>query len=91
MVTIRIVVAGRVQSVGYRAWAERNARDLGLSGWVRNLADGTVEAVFSGPADKVDDMIGRCRRGPDRARVEVLERHHEPTPPPPGFQIRTGA
>ena len=91
MVTIRIVVAGRVQSVGYRAWAERNARDLGLSGWVRNLADGTVEAVFSGPADKVDDMIGRCRRGPDRARVEVLERHDEPTPPPPGFQIRTGA
>ena len=73
MVTFRVVMAGRVQGVGFRAWAERQARALGLSGWVRNLADGTVEAVFHGPADKVDDMISRCRRGPERARVEVLE------------------
>lgn len=91
MVTIRVVVSGRVQGVGYRAWAERNARDLGLSGWVRNLSDGTVEAVFSGPADRVDDMVGRCRRGPTHARVEVLERHDEPTPPAAGFLIRPGA
>ena len=91
MVTFRVVMAGRVQGVGFRAWAERQARALGLSGWVRNLADGTVEAVFHGPADKVDDMISRCRRGPERARVEVLERREETTPPPPGFQIRPGA
>lgn len=91
MVTFRVVVAGRVQGVGYRVWAERQARALGLSGWVRNLADGTVEAVFHGPADKVDEMISHCRRGPDRARVEVLERHEESEPPPAGFQIRPGA
>ena len=88
MVTIRVVVTGRVQGVGYRAWAERNARELGLSGWVRNLRDGTVEATFSGPPDRVDEMIGRCRRGPSHARVEVLERYDEPLPPPAGFQIR---
>ncbi len=88
MVVIRVVLSGRVQGVGFRAWAERTARSLGLSGWVRNARDGTVEAVFAGPADKVDDMIARCRRGPDHARVEVLERHDESETPPPGFLIR---
>ena len=88
MSAIRVVVSGRVQGVGYRAWAERRARELGLSGWVRNRRDGTVEAVFGGPADKVDDMVGQCRRGPARARVEVLERHDEPEMPAPGFMIR---
>lgn len=91
MQTIRIVVSGRVQGVGFRAWTERRARELNLSGWVRNLRDGTVEAVFHGPADKVDEMIGHCRRGPAHARVEVLERYEEPTPPPSGFLIRPGA
>ncbi|MER2606434.1 MAG: acylphosphatase [Siculibacillus sp.] len=86
--TIRVVLAGRVQGVGFRAWAERAARDLGLSAWVRNRHDGTVEAVFSGPPERVDDMVGRCRRGPAHARVEVLERHDEPNPPAPGFLIR---
>lgn len=90
-VTIRIVLSGRVQGVGYRAWTERHARSLGLTGWVRNLHDGTVEAVFHGPADKVDDMISRCRKGPDRARVEVLERHDESEAPDAGFYIRPGA
>ena len=85
---IRVVVSGRVQGVGYRAWAERRARELGLSGWVRNRRDGTVEAVFGGPPDKVDDMVGQCRRGPTRARVEVLERYDEPEAPAPGFMIR---
>lgn len=88
MVAIRVVVSGRVQGVGFRAWAERSARSMGLSGWVRNLRDGTVEAVFSGPADKVDLMVARCRRGPEHARISVLERHDVSEPPPPGFQIR---
>ena len=86
--SFRVVLSGRVQGVGFRAWTERTARSLGLSGWVRNLRDGTVEAVFSGPADVVDDMIARCRRGPDHARVEVLERHEERDPPAAGFLIR---
>ena len=90
MVVYRIVLSGRVQGVGFRAWTERTARSLGLSGWVRNLRDGRVEAVFAGPSDVVDDMIARCRRGPDHARVEVLERHEESVAPPQGFQIRPG-
>lgn len=86
--TIRIVISGRVQGVGFRAWIERRARELGLSGWVRNRRDGTVEAVFHGPADSVKEMIGHCRRGPARASVEVLERYEEAEPPISGFMIR---
>lgn len=89
--TIRVVVSGRVQGVGFRAWTERRARELNLSGWVRNLGDGTVEAMFHGPAHKVDEMIGHCRRGPAHARVEVLERFEETEAPAPGFLIRPGA
>ncbi len=89
MVVYRVVLTGRVQGVGFRAWIERTARSLGLSGWVRNRRDGTVEAVFAGPAAVVDDMIARCRRGPDHARVEVLQRHEESEPPPAGFLIRS--
>lgn len=88
MVVYRVVLSGRVQGVGFRAWTERSARSLGLSGWVRNRHDGSVEAVFAGPADLVDEMISRCRRGPDHARVEVLQRYEEETGPAPGFQIR---
>jgi acylphosphatase len=88
VVVYRVVLSGRVQGVGFRAWTERTARSLGLSGWVRNRRDGSVEAVFAGPAEIVDDMIGRCRRGPDHARVEVLERRVDADEPPPGFQIR---
>lgn len=88
MQTIRVVLSGRVQGVGLRVWAERRARELGLSGWVRNLRDGTVEAVFHGPVDKVDEMVGQCRRGPPRARVEVLERFDERETPARGFLIR---
>lgn len=88
MAVYRVVLSGRVQGVGFRAWTERTARSLGLSGWVRNRRDGSVEAVFAGPPELVDDMISRCRRGPDHARVEVLARHEETVAPPPGFQIR---
>ncbi len=91
MVVYRVVLSGRVQGVGFRAWIERTARTLGLSGWVRNLRDGSVEALFAGAPEVVDDMISRCRRGPDHARVEVLERHEESEAPLPGFQIRASA
>jgi acylphosphatase len=88
VVAIRIVMSGRVQGVGFRAWAERRARERGLSGWIRNLRDGTVEAVFSGDDGRVDTMIDLCRSGPPHARVEVLERYETEPPPFPGFQIR---
>ncbi|TBW34082.1 acylphosphatase [Siculibacillus lacustris] len=81
-------MSGRVQGVGFRAWLERRARERGLSGWVRNLRDGTVEAVFAGPAGPVDAIIDLCRSGPPHARVEVIERYETEPPAIPGFQIR---
>ena len=75
-VTIRrVVVRGRVQGVGYRAWTEDTAILNGLDGWVRNRRDGSVEAVFAGPAEAVDAMVDACRRGPDSARVDAVDVH----------------
>jgi acylphosphatase len=69
----RVVVRGRVQGVGYRAWTEHTALRRGLEGWVRNRSDGSVEAVFAGPATVVEAMIEACRRGPPGAQVHALE------------------
>lgn len=68
-----VVIHGRVQGVGYRAWTEVTALERGLEGWVRNRRDGSVEAVFGGPEDDVDAMIAECRRGPPGARVETID------------------
>lgn len=66
----RIVVRGRVQGVGYRAWVEYQAHRAGLGGWVRNRRDGSVEAVFDGDASVVASMVASCRQGPASARVD---------------------
>jgi acylphosphatase len=71
----RVVIRGRVQGVGYRAWVEDKALLAGLDGWVRNRADGTVEAVFAGSAETVAAMIAACLEGPLSARVEGIEQH----------------
>jgi acylphosphatase len=71
----RIVVRGRVQGVGYRAWTEDTAILNGLEGWVRNCRDGMVEAVFAGPQAAVEAMIEACRRGPDSAHVHAIDVH----------------
>jgi acylphosphatase len=68
-----VVIRGRVQRVGYRAWAEHSALQRGLEGWVRNRSDGTVEAVFAGPAAVVEGMIEACARGPPGAQVDALD------------------
>jgi acylphosphatase len=68
-----VVVRGRVQGVGYRAFVEDTALRLGLEGWVRNRRDGTVEAVFCGPADVVGGIIEACRQGPSGARVDAVD------------------
>jgi acylphosphatase len=68
-----VVMRGRVQGVGYRAFVEHEALRLGLEGWVRNRRDGTVEAVLSGADDVVAAMIDACRRGPPAARVEAVD------------------
>jgi acylphosphatase len=68
-----IVVRGRVQGVGYRAFVEDEALRRGLEGWVRNRRDGNVEAVFKGEEEAVAAMIEACRRGPYAARVDTLD------------------
>ncbi len=71
----QVTIRGRVQGVGYRAWVEHRARAHDLEGWVRNLRDGSVEALFAGPADVVAAMVERCRRGPSSARVDAVTEH----------------
>jgi len=73
MKAVRVRIEGRVQGVGFRDWVEREARRRGLSGWVRNRSDGTVEAVFSGDDGAVDDMLDACRGVPQPARVDTIE------------------
>lgn len=70
--TIAIRIRGRVQGVWYRGWTVQEATRRGLIGWVRNRIDGSVEALFHGPAAAVDDMIVACRRGPPAARVDDI-------------------
>ena len=69
----RLRIAGRVQGVGYRAWALETASRLGLRGWVRNRSDGTVEALVIGAEDEVAAMIEACREGPFAARVTEVQ------------------
>ena len=69
----RVVVRGRVQGVGYRAWTEDEALHQDLEGWVRNRRDGAVEAAFSGSGETVAAMIAACRQGPGGARVDAVE------------------
>ena len=66
-------VTGHVQGVFYRAWAQGEARELGISGWIRNYPDGTVEAELSGEEADVTRMIQRLQRGPSNARVEHVD------------------
>jgi acylphosphatase len=86
--TVRIRVSGRVQGVGFRAFVEREARAHGLTGWVRNLSDGRVEAVFSGEAASVDAAVEACRRGPAGAHVRELESEPYSGPLDARFMVR---
>jgi acylphosphatase len=69
---VHVMIRGRVQGVGYRAWVEHQALAAGLEGWVRNRRDGSVEAVFAGAAELVANMVARCHRGPPSARVDAV-------------------
>jgi acylphosphatase len=73
-IAVRVVAEGRVQGVGYRAFAVREAQRRGLRGWVRNLREGTVEALLIGEPDAVEAAIEACRRGPRSAHVASLAR-----------------
>ncbi|KAG6639837.1 acylphosphatase-like isoform X1 [Carya illinoinensis] len=84
--TVRVVVKGRVQGVFYRNWTVENAVQLGLKGWVRNKRDGSVEALFSGNPDAVQEMEQRCRRGPPDAMVTGLQVFPTSDDPGSGFE-----
>jgi acylphosphatase len=70
---VRVIVSGRVQGVGFRAWVHTKASQLGLDGWVRNRHDGTVEAVFSGDLDAVHLMLEACHLGSSSAIVDEVK------------------
>jgi acylphosphatase len=86
--SILVRISGRVQGVGFRDWTQRKAAGFGLSGWVRNLASGEVEALFSGPADAVDRMLVAVRRGPQLARVDDVKIAEASEPVSGAFCVR---
>ncbi len=69
----RLTIRGRVQGVGYRHWAMTTGRRLGVTGWVRNRTDGSVEALIVGDDAAIGAMIDACRRGPAAARVDDVD------------------
>jgi acylphosphatase len=87
VVRYRVLISGRVQGVFFRDACRRMAREHGVSGWVRNLPDGRVEAVFEGRAEDVDRLVDWARRGPSRAVVAGVAVHAEPPEGLSTFQI----
>lgn len=84
----RVFVSGKVQGVGYRMSTEEVANDLELNGWVRNLPDGRVEAVFEGSTDVVEKAIAWCRQGNPPAVVKDIAVEYESPEGMRGFEIR---
>ena len=84
----RVIVHGRVQGVWFRGSTEAYARKIGVDGWVRNLPNGTVEAVFEGTRAKVKAAVGYCERGPSYAVVERVEHFEESPLGLRGFEVR---
>jgi acylphosphatase len=90
MVRRRVIVHGRVQGVWFRGSTQAEARAAGVAGWVRNRADGTVEAVFEGSEESVGRLVAWCGQGPRGARVARVETFDEPPEGIAGFAVRSG-
>ena len=88
MIRNRVLISGRVQGVFFRHTCQEVAREHGVSGWVRNLPDGSVEAVFEGPDEDVRRLVEWSRQGPSSAVVEDVRVRAEPPEGISGFQIR---
>jgi acylphosphatase len=88
---VRVRIDGRVHGVGFRAWTQRTAMDLAVTGWVRNRRDGTVEALFAGDPADVAQMLRRCRQGPRGAVVTAVDILAEGEDAPGGFEVRETA
>ena len=86
MIAKHLVITGRVQGVGYRDWMVAQARAMGLSGWVRNLPDGSVEALVAGDTPAVEEMLRKCRRGPSLAMVVSITEDLVEVPEEVGFR-----
>jgi acylphosphatase len=82
---VLVRIEGRVQGVWYRGWTVQEAMSRRLSGWVRNRTDGSVEAVFAGPPDEVDEMILACHDGPPSAHVTKVTFKPTDVPTDGGF------
>lgn len=76
--SLRVIIKGYVQGVGFRYWAYRHATSLGIKGYVRNRPDGSVEVLASGDQESVDHFLSLLRRGPSNALVEELEINEVP-------------
>ncbi len=87
MTRVRVRVSGRVQGVFFRASCAERADELGLSGWIRNVSGGAVEAVFEGTESAVAQMVGWCREGPPLARVDRIDVIDEAPTGGSGFRI----
>ena len=85
---VRAIISGRVQGVWYRGWTVAEATCRHLDGWVRNRADGSVEAVFAGPPAIVEEMLQACRRGPPSAQVTDIQTCAADDPGNAGFAQR---
>ncbi len=85
---VHVFVTGDVQGVGFRQAVADKANELGVTGWVRNLADGRIEAVLEGPRDEVYRVVGLCRAGPNGARVAGVQVDREPPKNEKTFKIR---
>lgn len=84
----RLRIEGAVQGVGFRVGCARAAEQAGVAGWVRNAADGTVEAALEGPPDAVDDVVAWCRTGPRAGRIDHVEVAEEQPTGEAGFAVR---
>ncbi|HUA78551.1 MAG TPA: acylphosphatase [Acetobacteraceae bacterium] len=80
-----LIIAGRVQGVGYRDWMVMRAQRLGIVGWVRNRPDGLVEALVAGEEAAVEEMLRACRRGPAAAEVVSITEEWADPPTDLGF------
>lgn len=85
---VHVHVSGTVQGVAFRYYAQQKAQELGLAGWVKNLPDGRVEAVFEGDPDRVRDIVAWCESGPSSADVEDVTVEDETPESLPGFEVR---
>ncbi|MEA3199064.1 MAG: acylphosphatase [Thermoplasmata archaeon] len=91
MARAHVFVSGKVQGVFYRDTTKQEAQKRSLAGWVRNLRDGRVEAVFEGPADDVEAMVAWCRIGSPLSRPTFVDRRDEPEEGLKAFEIRSTA